>query len=55
MAIVQRAAQIKASPQEAMVLFQSDRTRLTTTFDYAHPGGVFGTLADALLVKRFNG
>jgi uncharacterized membrane protein len=29
-------------------------TRLTTTFDYALPGGVLGKLADALLVKRMN-
>jgi carbon monoxide dehydrogenase subunit G len=29
-------------------------TRLTTTFDYALPGGVIGKLADALLVKRMN-
>jgi len=31
-----------------------DGTRLTTTFDYALPGGVFGKLADALVVKRMN-
>jgi uncharacterized protein YndB with AHSA1/START domain len=31
-----------------------DGTRLTTTFDYALPGGVFGKLADALIVKRMN-
>jgi uncharacterized membrane protein len=30
-------------------------TRLTTTFDYALPGGVLGKLADALIVKRMNG
>ena len=30
-------------------------TRLTTTFDYALPGGVIGKLADALMVKRING
>jgi len=29
-------------------------TRLTTTFDYALPGGVFGKIADALIVKRMN-
>jgi carbon monoxide dehydrogenase subunit G len=29
-------------------------TRLTTTFDYALPGGVLGKIADALLVKRMN-
>jgi carbon monoxide dehydrogenase subunit G len=29
-------------------------TRLTTTFDYALPGGVFGKIADALIVKRIN-
>src|SRR3954451_21350111 len=34
---------------------QGDGTRLTTTFDYALPGGVFGKLADALIVKRMNG
>lgn len=32
-----------------------DGTRLTTTFDYALPGGVFGKLADALIVRRMNG
>jgi uncharacterized protein YndB with AHSA1/START domain len=32
-----------------------DGTRLTTTFDYALPGGVVGKLADALIVKRMNG
>ena len=31
-----------------------DGTRLTTTFDYALRGGVFGKIADALLVKRMN-
>ena len=31
-----------------------DGTLLTTTFDYVLPGGVFGKLADALLVKRIN-
>ncbi len=34
---------------------EGDRTRLTTTFDYALPGGVLGKLADALIVKRMNG
>ena len=33
---------------------EGDRTRLTTTFDYALAGGVFGKLADALIVKRMN-
>ena len=33
---------------------EGDGTRLTTTFDYALPGGVFGKLADALMVKRMN-
>jgi uncharacterized membrane protein len=33
---------------------EGDGTRLTTTFDYALPGGVFGKIADALLVKRMN-
>jgi uncharacterized membrane protein len=32
-----------------------DGTRLTTTFDYALPAGVFGKIADALVVKRMNG
>jgi uncharacterized membrane protein len=32
-----------------------DGTRLTTTFDYALPGGVLGKLADALIVKHMNG
>jgi carbon monoxide dehydrogenase subunit G len=34
---------------------EGDRTRLTTTFDYALPGGVVGKLADALMIKRMNG
>ena len=29
-------------------------TRLTTTFDYALPGGVMGKVADAVLVSRLN-
>ena len=33
---------------------EGDGTRLTTTFDYALPGGVFGKIADALIVKRLN-
>ncbi len=31
-----------------------DGTRLTTTFDYELPGGVFGRTADALIAKRMN-
>jgi uncharacterized membrane protein len=34
---------------------EGDTTRLTTTFDYALPGGAFGKIADALMVKRMNG
>lgn len=34
---------------------EGDGTRLTTTFDYALPGGPFGKLVDALIVKRMNG
>jgi len=34
---------------------EGDGTRLTTTFDYALPAGVFGKIADALVVKRMNG
>ena len=34
---------------------EGDGTRLTTTFDYALPGGVLGKVADALMVKRMNG
>jgi uncharacterized protein YndB with AHSA1/START domain len=34
---------------------EGDATRLTTTFDYALPAGVFGKIADALIVKRMNG
>jgi uncharacterized protein YndB with AHSA1/START domain len=34
---------------------EGDGTRLTTTFDYALPGGVFGKIADALVVRRMNG
>jgi len=33
---------------------EGDGTRLTTTFDYALPGGVLGRAADALIVKRMN-
>ena len=33
---------------------EGDGTRLTTTFDYALPGGVFGKIANALIVKRIN-
>jgi uncharacterized protein YndB with AHSA1/START domain len=33
---------------------EGDRTRLTATFDYSLPGGPFGKLADALMVKRMN-
>jgi uncharacterized protein YndB with AHSA1/START domain len=31
-----------------------DGTCLTTTFDYKLPGGVFGKLADAVIVRRMN-
>jgi uncharacterized membrane protein len=31
-----------------------DGTRLTTTFDYALPGGVLGKVADALIARRMN-
>jgi uncharacterized protein YndB with AHSA1/START domain len=34
---------------------EGDGTRLTTTFDYTLRGGVFGKIADALIVKRLNG
>lgn len=34
---------------------EGDGTRLTTMFDYTLPGGVFGKIADALMVKRMNG
>ena len=34
---------------------EGDGTRLTTTFDYALRGGVFGRIADALIVRRMNG
>jgi uncharacterized protein YndB with AHSA1/START domain len=33
---------------------EGDGTRLTTTFDYTLPGGVFGKLADALIARRMN-
>jgi carbon monoxide dehydrogenase subunit G len=33
---------------------EGDGTRLTTTFDYALPGGVLGKIADALVVRRLN-
>ena len=33
---------------------EGDGTRLTTTFDYALPGGALGKIADTLIVKRFN-
>lgn len=34
---------------------EGDGTRLITMFDYTLPGGVFGKIADALMVKRMNG
>src|SRR4051794_12765087 len=34
---------------------EGNGTHLTTTFDYALPGGVFGKIADALVVRRMNG
>lgn len=34
---------------------ERDGTRLTTTYDYTLPGGMFGKIADALMVKRMNG
>src|SRR5262245_21288314 len=34
---------------------EGDGTRVTTTFDYTLSGGVFGRIADALIVKRLNG
>ena len=34
---------------------EGEGTRLTTMFDYTLPGGVFGKIADALMVKRMNG
>jgi carbon monoxide dehydrogenase subunit G len=33
---------------------EGDGTRLTTTFDYVLRGGLFGRMADALIVKRMN-
>jgi carbon monoxide dehydrogenase subunit G len=33
---------------------EGDGVRLTTTFDYALSAGVFGKIADALIVKRMN-
>jgi uncharacterized protein YndB with AHSA1/START domain len=33
---------------------EEDGTRLTTTFDYTLPAGMFGKIADALVVKRMN-
>jgi len=33
---------------------EGDGTRLTTTFDYALSGGVFGRIADGLIVSRMN-
>jgi carbon monoxide dehydrogenase subunit G len=36
------------------VIPEGDGARLTTTFDYALPGGVLGKIADALIVKRMN-
>ena len=33
---------------------EGDGTMLTTTFDYVLPGGVFGRIADTLIVKRMN-
>ncbi len=36
------------------VIAEDDGTRLTTTFDYTLPGGVFGKIADSLIVERMN-
>jgi len=33
---------------------EGNGTHVTTTFDYALPGGVLGKIADALVVKRMN-
>jgi carbon monoxide dehydrogenase subunit G len=33
---------------------EGDGTRVTATFDYALRGGVFGKIADALIVRRQN-
>src|SRR6516164_5088667 len=33
---------------------EGNGTRLTTTFDYTLSGGVFGRIADSLIVKRLN-
>jgi len=33
---------------------EGDGTRLTTTFDYALPGGPIGKIADTLMVRRMN-
>jgi uncharacterized protein YndB with AHSA1/START domain len=33
---------------------EGEGTRLTTTFDYALPGGVLGRMADALVARRMN-
>jgi len=33
---------------------EEDGTRLITTFDYTLPAGMFGKIADALVVKRMN-
>jgi uncharacterized protein YndB with AHSA1/START domain len=33
---------------------EGDGTRMTTTFDYTLSGGVFGKIADAVIVKRLN-
>jgi uncharacterized protein YndB with AHSA1/START domain len=33
---------------------EGDGTRLTTTFEYTLPGGVFGKIADSLIVERMN-
>ena len=34
---------------------EGDGTRLTTTFDYALPAGMFGKIVDALIIERMNG
>jgi uncharacterized membrane protein len=33
---------------------EGEGTNLTTTFDYALPGGVVGRVADALIARRMN-
>jgi carbon monoxide dehydrogenase subunit G len=51
--LFQMAGMLSGSARWELVA-EGDGTRLTTTFDYTLPGGVFGKVADALIARRMN-